>query len=334
MNLCAARFFLNAVATLAGFGIVAALLAAFAPQQEVPQVSAKLRSFEPCDTVFLGSSRVRRQCSPDVFDQQMRAAGHPMRSLNLGVDAMVAPELLKFSDAILQRKSIRYCIVDLNTLRRTISPDRDSPRELWWHDWKHTVLVLRDIATNPVPLSENGPGKLSLAASHIALMLQHYAHLGNGAELVSRAMFPDRQPKDNEAGNRGFHPERQSLPTSLAEIFETQLVAMKHGPQVQFTDTVMDEIYRKMSARCEQANVRIFFAMMPVISLKRPPLPPPDVLQRHTLLTFDDPAKFPELYRPEGRYDLQHFNAAGAAVFTETLARAVAADLNSRHGNN
>ncbi len=308
--------------------------------EEIPQVSAKLRSFATdapaLDAVFLGSSRVRRQISPEVFDKEMSAAGLPMRSVNLGIDALVSPELLRFSDEVLRRKtdSIRYWIVDLNVLRRTISPDSDSPRELWWHDWKHTALVLRNIATNPVPLAENGPGKLALSLSHIALLMQHYLQIGCGAGVINRAIFPDSKLVDQDAENCGFHPERHSLSVALASTFKAQLEDMKKGPQVQFTDVIMDEVYREMSAHCERENMRIFFVMMPVLSLRRPSLPPPDVLQRHTLLAFDDPAKYPELYRAEDRYDLQHFNSAGAVTFTQTLARSVAADIKSRHGKN
>ncbi len=308
--------------------------------EEIPQVSAKLRGFATeaptLDAVFLGSSRVRRQISPEVFDHEMHVSGLPMRSVNLGIDALVSPELLRFSDEVLQRTtgSVRYWIVDLNVLRRTISQDQDSPRELWWHDFKHTALVLRNIATNPVPLAENGPGKMALSLSHAALMMQHYLQIGCGAGVISRAIFPDSQITDRDAENRGFHPERHSLSVALTSTFKAQLEDMKKGQQVQFTDAIMDEIYREMSARCERENIRIFFVMMPVLSLRRPSLPPPDVLQRHTLLAFDDPAKYPELYRAEDRYDLQHFNSAGAVTFTQTLARSVAADIQSRHGKN
>ena len=175
---------------------------------------------------------------------------------------------------------------------------------------------------------------MALSLSHAALMMQHYLQIGCGAGVINRAIFPDSKITDRDAENRGFHPERHSLSVALTSTFKAQLEDMKKGPQIQFTDAIMDEIYREMSARCERENIRIFFVMMPVLSLRRPSLPPPDVLQRHTLLAFDDPVKFPELYRAEDRYDLQHFNAVGAVTFTQTLARSVAADIQSRHANN
>src|SRR5690606_20295719 len=101
------------------------------------------------DTLFVGSSRVRRHLSPKHFDETMLAMGQPTSSFNLGIDAMTFPELGYVLKVGLERvqSPLRYVIIDINPLRRRLKKGSDlrSLREIHWHDLEHTALVFNAV---------------------------------------------------------------------------------------------------------------------------------------------------------------------------------------------
>ncbi len=335
------KFAVNLAAFFAGMSAICTLIAYAGPANDIPQITAKLNHLasnsQVIDTIFFGSSHIRRQISPEIFDQEMRDANRPTTSVNYGIDALASPELLKVFNELMDRKprTVRTIFVDLKPLRKVIASEgTQSRRELWWRDFKHTWLVLRSINLNTEPPRAGEDGKLSLAASHLLLMLQNLTHIGILSDSIHDAIFPTPKVRDGELDRRGFHPEAQSLSPTMAKAFRDEMSGMMAKPRFQLVDPTMDDVCREMSARCESEGVRLVFIMMPTVGSRRSPLPPADVLQRHLLLTFDEPEKYPALYMPEERYDLQHFNKTGAAVFTRELARAFSTQARSLPGWN
>ena len=81
-----------AIAAVAGCVAIGRAL----PLPEVPQVKEKLDWFRAhrgdYTALFLGTSRVRRHIIPSLFDRLAAEHGMEMRSFNLGVDSLAAPE--------------------------------------------------------------------------------------------------------------------------------------------------------------------------------------------------------------------------------------------------
>ena len=142
-----------AIAFVACWLITCLLLRTLQPLRDVPQVREKLEWLaaapEAYDTLFVGSSRVRRQLSPKVFDETMLAKGHPTSSFNFGIDAMTFPELSYVLKKSLRRieSPLRYVIIDINPLRRRLMKRSNlhSLREIHWHDLEHTSLAWRAV---------------------------------------------------------------------------------------------------------------------------------------------------------------------------------------------
>jgi hypothetical protein len=166
---------------------------------DVPEVRDKLAWLAAhggeYDTLFLGSSRVRRQISPKIFDERMAARGVPTRSFNLGIDAMTFPELSFVLREILASKppKLRWVIADVNPLRRKLGPanDRDSLRSVYWHDAAHTAQVCEAIIRDALAGYETPGASLALLAGHCELMLRHYSNMGRGVELLQVRLDPD-----------------------------------------------------------------------------------------------------------------------------------------------
>src|SRR5688500_7368141 len=78
---------------LAGFAAAVVVLGRALPEEEVADVTPKLRAIRdaepPYDVILLGNSRVYYQLDPAAFDAAVKEAGGPaIRSYNLGSNAV------------------------------------------------------------------------------------------------------------------------------------------------------------------------------------------------------------------------------------------------------
>lgn len=325
---CGIRNIAIFLAALAGtFAIIAHL----APFPDVPEVREKLRYLhrhrDEIDIIFVGSSRIRRQISPALFDKRLQAKGHSMRSYNLGIDAMTFPELPYLLDRVLALKMprLRYVFIDLNPLRRKISEgyDENSLRAVYWHDIKHTAMVLRAIVHDPTPPSRGEA--MRLAGAHLRMMCRNYSNLGRAATFLNRRLSYRRATAPQAREDDGFFPvaaalEGQALAAYNKELQVLKKVSRHPAPR----DAVLEEALSACAHKIEKAGAMAIFVVAPTIGKTRPAWPPssPFAGSRGGPLTFsfDDPIAEYELYEPRHRYDAQHLNEAGSLLFTERLA--------------
>src|SRR2546421_7774800 len=146
------RGVLNAGIAALAFILACAGLNAFLPFPEIDVVSHKLRFFrqhrDDFDTVFIGSSRIRHQISPAIFDRTMRQAGLPTHTFNFGINAMGPPEVGYLLERLLGGKPrhLRWVFIELDELETKRVPEVEGTRRsVYWHDWKRTSLLLRAI---------------------------------------------------------------------------------------------------------------------------------------------------------------------------------------------
>ena len=137
------------------------------------------------DTVFIGSSRVFHQFIPRQFDEAMRAAGQPTRSLNLGVDGMVAPEsYFAVEDFLSLHPRLRWVFIELQPIQPRFPKHYDGTiRAWWWHDWKNTLLVVRASLREPY-LAERS--RFETLRAHAALLIDYYVRTGALEDVLSQ----------------------------------------------------------------------------------------------------------------------------------------------------
>ncbi|MGV3530875.1 MAG: hypothetical protein ACO1QR_00790, partial [Chthoniobacteraceae bacterium] len=321
------------------WAITCLLLREVQPLPPVPQVKEKLEWLaaapEEYDTLFIGSSRVRRHLSPKHFDATMQALGYPTSSYNLGIDAMTFPELSYVLEKSLRRieSPLRYVIIDINPLRRRMmkSSDLRSLREIHWHDLDHTVLawsaVFHDFAAGKEPLSKT----VNLLATHASLMVRHYESTGSGTELLeSRLLGHESQLPPLGRHGRGFFPVASTMDLRSAQEYLEELQAMPSPDDRPERDAPVLE--RALIRVCEQVRAvgaTPVLLVNPVIAADKLPLPGPDHPTQPIVIAFDDPSQFPNLYDPANRYDRQHLNMDGARLLSRQVAEAVADHSNA-----
>jgi len=309
-----------------------------APFPNVPDVSTKLAWLkahrDDYDTLFIGSSRVRRQISPTLFDQQMKALGIETHSFNLGIDAMTFPELPYVLDLVLETKPerLKRVIIDLNPLRhRLLNPASGEPtlRDVYWHDFSRTAQVCESILRHSRRDDVSPTERISQLALHCSMMLQNFSNIGRGSawprfEGKRRAKTPPAT-----VAHAGFSPVDDLMSPESAVAYTEKLAEMTALPQrvPAAHDPVLERELQRLTQKLERAGAKVFFFVGPTVSPNRPYIPSPAADAHPVTLAFDDPVKFPILYEPRHRYDLQHLNAAGANHFTELLAKRIAGYL-------
>lgn len=309
------------------------------PRPHVPVLDEKRSRFladaAGTDTVFIGSSRVYHQFIPRQFDEAMRAAGRPTRSFNFGVDGLVPPEsFFAVEDLLRLRPRLRWVFIELQPVQpRFPQHYAGTIRAWWWHDWRHTLLVVRASLRDP---QWAGAERFTMLRMHAGLLLRYSTRPGRGAEWVSEKLRARLANKPRPAphlrsharewlGEDGFVPMPGApLAGAGADDYRTRLEAYRRAPAIDLPPEVRTRL-RELVAVVRGIGATPVFIITPSVN----PWEKIGDLRAQgvdaELLAFNDAGAFPSLYDPAMLVNKSHLNEAGAREFTRLLAARFAA---------
>ena len=339
------RVFVNLLLFVLGLSVTAAVIGHFTPLPYVEIVTPKLAHYtahgEEFDVLFLGSSRTYRQLLPEIFDQGMAEAGHPMKAFNLGVDGMRPPEdTFVLEQALAARtKPLRYVFVECNALRRALpGEDEQTLRAVYWHDWKRLSALFRR-AFLADEKRRNWRDRFKEVKEALPDFWEHATHwtenstgLGRGHTMLDDRLMRGGPPKIDysELGKRrdGYAPFYKAQQMNAAETaaYEKVIAAMRDKPaRADYADRVSQAELQEKRRLIEAAGGRMILIVPPYGGSKMfYPRPGPDA---PVVLDFSDPDKFPELFHPDHRQDRGHTNIPGSVLYTRALVRTLLAKL-------
>ena len=327
-----------------GLALGSAAIGRVLPPPNVPQVKEKIEWFRAhrgdYTALFLGTSRVRRHIIPSLFDRLAAEKGMEMRSFNLGVDSLMAPEDGYVLDLALAAKppKLRYVFIELSFFRANfLGQAPDTIRSAYWHDWERTRTVwdqlIDDNLRSIKPLKKRRQnrwstwlaeidGWASLVMEHGRLFLQRATNFGRGAALwptVAGLRAPGNPLGPLGPGLDGFIPSTDDAVVrgaALAE-YEQELSKLKSGESREHElDPVPEANLERVVARIRSHGAEPIILIAPsqsgYTSRPRRDLAP--------VLDFSDPVRWPDLFDPRYRADAGHLNTAGAEIFTRALA--------------
>lgn len=323
-----------------GFGCVAIGLPL--PLPDVPQAKEKLEWFRAhrgeYTALFLGTSRVRRHIIPSLFDRLAAEQGIEMRSFNLGMDSLAAPEDGYVLDQALAAAPprLRYVFIELSYFRADFAGQgAETIRSAYWHDWTRTRTVWRQLVSEDwrqiKPLKKRKKQRWSgwvadvsewcgLCAAHGRLFLQRFTNLGRGAGWWQKVTGL-RPPGDPLAplgpARDGFIPSDAVMRGVKLADYQRQLAALPDATSRQLRlGPVPQENLEAMLARVRAHGAEPILFIAPT-QAGYTMLPRREVAP---VLDFSDPARWPELFDPKYRADAGHLNTEGAELFTRALA--------------
>lgn len=332
------------------FALVATLLRLGAGLPALGPLGDKLRYFaahkDQYDVLFIGSSRIYRGVIPRRFDAALAAHGTPVRSFNFGIDSMAPHE----ANAVLRRllalapARLRWVVVEVGPWEGTLRPaNRFKRRAVFWHDGVETRAVLRSTWGQEASFT----AKADLLATHLLHFAARASGAGRGPDLL-RAWLPARPRRhafaaedadevgdEDDAlaagqGYRDFSPSAYGEPTThparrhfqqQVETYRAVVARLAAANRAPATMAAHDlEALQRQARAIRRAGAEPFFLVPPT------PRPTPDLYHLAaaqpalSILLFNDPATYPELFRVDQRFDLEHLTRQGAERFSTLLA--------------
>ena len=297
----------------------------------------------PYTTLFVGSSRVFRQVSPEVVDARLAEAGIESLSFNLGVPGMAAIETLEILDRALDvaPDTIRQVVVTPERVR----PDLQdavvtSDRIILWHSFGSTTLALQAVADAEASIGE----KADWTYNHLAAMSWNATGLGQALAGLGQVPNPSDPESIGPAGD-GFlslddwYEIGGRNTRSRLERRSENLIEMGAGG---FSELV--SALALQAAAAEAASPGLAGYEEDFLSQLR------SIVERHgaelvlmvpaggddyttdwllsaqregvidAVIDLNDPRAYPDLFTYDLWYDRNHLNIEGAILFSRHLA--------------
>jgi hypothetical protein len=336
----ARRWLPNCLCCLFAFALVSAvLLGRGAASWGEPGIERKREQFQAAkdryDVLFFGSSHIYRGIIPSQFDREMVAFGHPTCSFNFAFAGMEPHEVDAVLDETLEARParLRFVFVEVSHWNPVIREEnRYTKRAVAWHTLGETWSALHSCSLAPVPRKE----RLELARVHLLHMAARYTNLGDGTRAIrgDRVGGGDHSAPDDEgflALDEEPNPavaERHRLFLRNVQDYRDMVARLKEGPSPGGSEARFNRAaLAGQAARIRAGGAAPIYVLPPQFNRK----PELECLQEEgvvpTLLNFNDPVRFPTLFRDELHWDSDHFNRAGAEEWTRLLARQFAALL-------
>jgi hypothetical protein len=331
---------------LVGLGVAAFVatclfIHALIPEPEITGVSSKLRFYDAhkdeFDTVFIGTSRIYHQVSPEIFDRKMAERGMPTHSFNLGVSGMHPPESFLLLERFLKLKptKLKWVFIEFEEVQASWDQERrGTHRLLYWHNWRLTSIAIRK-TINPTGeepwskiLSRIWRGRKTVAL-HLKLFAQNLANVGAVSDLndiFSASRHPDAIVHELGAGRDGYRPAGKPMAQEKIPDYTKALSKALEQTDQQLIDPYAEREYRDAAKAIRALGAIPIFLVAPALQqapqrFRVPPDPPGEII------AFNKAQEYPQFYDPAVRFDYGHLSRAGAEQFSETLAQTFAAEV-------
>jgi len=294
------------------------------------------------DVLVIGSSTVRVHFVTALFNEEMKKRGHDVQAFAFARSGLQGAELDYYLERILalELPELKWVLVDVSlTQFRPLERDNWYKRRvIEWHAPEQVLTLQRLIFAKNAPLAS----KLEQFWPHVEHALLRAANVGDGVESAYKGTLlhlrkPDRllPASSFSVGDYVKNAQKKRLASYAkhnAKKFPKVVEALRRAravPESKIQKRLRANeyavIYRQ---RIEQRGAQAAFILSPMLG---------DVRMRRDVpgsadlrfLDFDDPARYPELYALEHRYDSVHLAWSGAQLFTVRLAERFAALLDA-----
>lgn len=313
---------------------------------DVPEMGTlddKLRYFaahqDDYDLVFVGSSRLHRGVVPPLFDAEMAAHGHALRSFNFGTLGMQSHEASALVRRLLVNRParLRFLVIEPGEFDPELPKEnRFKKRVIFWHDRQETLAVWRTtLARQELPWTQ----RTDLVLTHGLHFAARTLALDRGFDLLRRIAPPPEPPSKlaELVRYQGFLPytatsyqysdERKTFLADL-EGFRQKVAARVVDRQREKAPRAgLAQAIAAQRAELEAAGITPIYVIPATLH---------DQGGIHTLhrsgvlprfLAFDDPSQYPQLYDENLRFDPEHLSPEGAELFTRLLAERLAREV-------
>jgi hypothetical protein len=286
------------------------------------------------DVLFAGSSNIQRGIVPAVFDARMFERGHPVRSFNLAAAGMHAFETdFVLREALAHEPArLRFVFQELiySDPRELVGKNAFTDRAIFWHTPERTLDVLETLRRWPTGVGV----RLRFAALHLHHAAWRFVNLGEGAR-IARAHLGEPEVDPSEyariaetagllwLGRPPTASETRARLSFLGRTSEWEM-GVETIERVNTANAPVDrfdlEAHADRLGRLRARAVEPFFVIAPIPAGTPMLYRLEEAGELGRVLAYNQPARYPELYALENRFDWTHVNREGAALWSRLLA--------------
>ena len=306
--------------------------------------------FPDTNLIAIGPSYIEMGFDPDVFDAAMKTKGKEIHSFNLGVDGLSLPEMQTMVDDLLARKPccLRYALVSPCFECLHVAQIPDSARSVAFFDGRRGLGFLRYV-WHYRQLPDQNVGRRDYAGNVASSVFRHHTSLGIAANRFGFAQFQGQVSPDLTQDAywarrpRGFEPVDHAMAGAEAARYEAGIGAFAkiraaglEQPEPLVSDRMLED-FLDLVRSLRSKGVAVLVVMPPnerqwpfhasfIATLRR------CCASDIPLADFGDAGKWRDLFVPASiRYDDEHMNAAGAAIWSRALADTTAKWIDDLH---
>jgi hypothetical protein len=305
--------------------------------RHLPVVDVKWQHFQASadayTTVYVGSSVIFRHVVPDVVDAELQAAGIDERSFNFGVPNMTYAEANLLLDRILDQRPerLRRVVIDAHLFADFGKHNHFSPRHIWWHTLTETYYV----AAYALERKGKWADKWERLQIDLKAFLRNSTSAGRLAEAFRERWDPEYIEADeddipvtregyrplDELSARGVRNRHRRFVRARAQYLK-KVEAKKRSRKTRRLGAYDSAMLERLIRRIEDAGLEVVIVESPIA--KRPFRFSRWVRRHARVISFDDPARYPELYDPAVHFDQAHLSDRGARLMSRMLGRLLA----------
>ena len=318
--------------------------------------------FPDTTLIAIGPSYVEMGFDPDVFDAAMKAKGRDVHSFNLGIDGLSVPEMQTMAEALVGRKPccIRYALVSPCFECLHVAQIPDSARSVSFFDVRRGIGFLRYVWWYD-QLPDQSVGRTDYARNVGTSVFRHHTSLGVAANRLGFATFEGQASPDLTSASywarrpRGFEPSDHSMSGAEASRYESGVdaFAKTRAEAIRRLSEGADSGVDAATARLvSDRMVGVFLDLVRYLranGIAVLVVMPPNERQWQfhaafiaklrrccagdiPLADFGDAGQWRDLFVPASiRYDDEHMNATGAAIWSRALADRAAEWMHDLH---
>ena len=155
---------------------------------------------------------------------------------------------------------------------------------------------------------------------HGWIFVRRWFSTGRGSDWLEAQTLQFRPAKTPDwIARGGFEPTpKGSMTGEKRQQFMENVAVLKKGMSMGAVRPVLHDAMLEMAAAVRRAGARPVFILAPTINVTENYAGLPSGV---TVLEFNNPAEYPELFEPDLHFDALHLNERGAVPYTRILAR-------------
>jgi hypothetical protein len=303
-------------------------LPAFWGNEELSTKMNYVNTHPAINTVFIGSSKIKTQVLPAVFDSVTQ---NKTRSFNLGCNGLFIPESFNIIDKLLDGSQIKTILFEMRPVYHIYTQNLHISRSTYYHTMSSYWSVVKNIHHSTLPVNR----KLSAFVSFSISMAENALNFNITDGIIGFKNFNTEKLNREYEVTAGCVPrgrgQTEALKKAAAELDAFAALSAKY--MNGFANNTMDNApYNKayleqiqqviQKANSKQVKIILVFpsALREFEYIEILPLL--KKLQQLPQFVLADVAIYPELYKMQHNYETDHLNLEGSVLFSTYLGRA------------